>query len=833
MRIVRGILAVMALAGCGVSVLWAQIDGSLKWRFSTGGYVVSSPAVAADGTIYVGSESRRLFAINPNGSLKWAYPSLAIIIPFTDWFDASPTIGADGTIYAGNFDGRLYALNPNGTLKWSFLTSAYISSSVAIGPDGALFFGSGDGAVYALNPDGTLRWSYETGDWVDSSPAVGPDGTVYVGSWDFNLYALNPNGTLKWKVPTGNTVVSSPAVGGDGTVYVGSGDGKLYAVRPDGSVAWTYLTGDVVDCSPAVGSDGTIYFGSGDGRFYALRPDGTPAWAAPFTVGQGVFGGVLVRGDGTIIFGASDRYIYALKADGTLKWKYAAGDVVDSSAAIGPDGTIYIGSFDARLYALNGSGSGLSSAPWPKFHHDALNQGRVTGAALPTPPTITTPPQTQSVAYGASVTFSADASGTLPFSYQWQKNGADIAGATGASLVLSGVKPADGGLYRVRVSNSVGAATSAAATLTVAAAIGPAITVQPRPLVVGTGRRLSLWVIATGSPPVTYQWYKNGSPIAGATSAFYEVAASSAADAGSYTVRVTNDAGELISTVVTVGVVDGASGRLINLSSRAFVGTGDSILIPGLVVGGTGTRRLLVRAVGPTLAGYGVSGVLANPQLTIKSGDVSLFSNDNWGSSPNAAEIASTAASVYAFPLAAGSADAAALVDLTPGSYTVLVSGVGDTTGIALVETYDVAAVGAGAGRLVNISSRGFTGTGDAPMIPGFVIEGNAAKTLLIRAVGPTLSNYGVSNVLPDPVLRLYEMVQGVSHEILVQDNWPDAPDPVTLAAISAGVYAFPLENGSADASMLVVLMPGIYTAIASGAGGTTGNALVEVYEVD
>lgn len=825
------LLAALGMMGALAANLAAQTDGSLKWRFSTGGYVVSSPAVGSDGTIYVGTESRRLFAINPNGSLKWAYPSLAIILPPTDWFDASPCVGADGTIYAGNFDGRLYAINPNGTLRWTYATAAYISSSVAIGPDGALFFGAGDGAVYALNPDGTLRWSYETGDWVDSSPAVGPDGTVYVGSWDFNLYALNPNGTLKWKVPTGNSVISSPAIGGDGTVYVGSGDGRLHAVRPDGSVAWTYLTGDVVDCSPAVGSDGTIYFGSGDGRFYALRPDGSEAWSAPYNVGQGVFGGVLVRGDGTIIFGASDRYVYGLNADGTLKWKYATGDVVDSAAALGPDGTIYIGSFDARVHALHGSGSGPASGPWPKFRHDSLNQGRVAGAMLPTPPTVTNAPQSQSVAYGASVTFSVDADGTVPFSYQWQKDTVDIAGATGATLVLAGVTPSDNGTYRVRVSNAVGSAMSPGATLTVAAAVAPSITVQPRPLLVGSGRRLSLWVMATGSPPVSYQWYKDGSPIQGATAAFFEVAASTATDAGSYTVRVRNDAGELFSDAATVAVLEGASSRLINLSSRAFVGTGDSILIPGIVLGGAGPTRLLVRAVGPGLVDFGVGGVLADPQLAIKSGDTTLLSNDNWTSAANAAEVAATAAAIFAFPLAAGSADAAALVDLAPGSYSVLVSGVGGTTGIALVEAYEVAS--AGAGRLINISSRGFAGTGDAPMIPGFVIEGSVAKTLLIRAVGPTLSNFSVSNVLADPVLRLYEMVQGVPHEILVQDNWPEAPDPVTLTAVSAAVYAFPLESGSADASMLVVLMPGAYSAIASGAGGTTGNALVEVYEID
>ena len=148
-------------------------------------------------------------------------------------------------------------------------------------------------------------------------------------------------------------------------------------------------------------------------------------------------------------------------------------------------------------------------------------------------------------------------------------------------------------------------------------------------------------------------------------------------------------------------------------------------------------------------------------------------------------------------------------------------------TGISLVEVYAVGAVGATDARLVNISTRVDVGPEDAVMIPGFVIEGTAAKTLLIRAVGPSLSGFGVGNFLVDPVLRLFEG----ENEILANGDWSDAPDVGALAAATSAVGAFSLENESADAVMLVVLMPGTYTAQASGVDEAIGNVLVEVYE--
>ncbi|MDY6989259.1 MAG: PQQ-binding-like beta-propeller repeat protein [Thermodesulfobacteriota bacterium] len=144
---------------------------------------------------------------------------------------SSPAIGADGTIYVGSADGCLYAIGSDGAKKWTFKTGGSVISSPAVASDGSIYVGSGDGRLYAINHDGTFKWAYQTGDAVYSSPVIGRDGTIYVGSWDHHVYALSPDGLLRWTFETGNGIFSSPAIGPDNTIYVGSSDGKLYALK--------------------------------------------------------------------------------------------------------------------------------------------------------------------------------------------------------------------------------------------------------------------------------------------------------------------------------------------------------------------------------------------------------------------------------------------------------------------------------------------------------------------------------------------------------------------------------------------------------------------------
>ncbi len=260
-------------------------NGTLKWKFASGNQVDSSPAVGTDGTIYfLTLSASTVYALNPNGTLRprrasrheeWFFQE----DPGSGWWGlSSPAVGADGTIYVGSNDEYFYALNHNGTQKWVYVTSDSIAwSSPSVGADGTIYVG-GYYDLCALNPNGTQKWASLPGLYVDSSPAVGADGTIYVGS--DKLYAFNSDGTLKWKfaigaspgASPGNLVESSPAVGADGTIYVGGGDNNLHALNPNGTLKWKFATGGPVESSPAVGADGTLYFGSDDNNVYAVGP---------------------------------------------------------------------------------------------------------------------------------------------------------------------------------------------------------------------------------------------------------------------------------------------------------------------------------------------------------------------------------------------------------------------------------------------------------------------------------------------------------------------------------------------------------------------------------
>jgi hypothetical protein len=263
--------------------------------------------------------------------------------------------------------------------------------------------------------------------------------------------------------------------------------------------------------------------------------------------------------------------------------------------------------------------------------------------------------------------------------------------------------------------------------------------------------------------------------------------------------------------------------RLINLSSRAKVGTGESVLITGFVIGGTDSKKVLIRAVGPALSAFGLASPLPNPAITIYQGSNVIAQNDDW-SKDDAAEISR----LGAFAFTAGSKDAALLTTLKPGAYTAQIADPSGTgTGVALAEIYD-ASVNPNADyqRLVNISSRGRVTPDDGVLIGGFVVTGNSPKTLLIRGIGPALSAFGIAGALADPALTIYQD----SKAIATNEGWANNA-AITTAAIQTG--AFTLASGSKDAAVLITLNPGAYTAqIKSAKNASSGVALIEIYEV-
>lgn len=262
------------------------------------------------------------------------------------------------------------------------------------------------------------------------------------------------------------------------------------------------------------------------------------------------------------------------------------------------------------------------------------------------------------------------------------------------------------------------------------------------------------------------------------------------------------------------------NGKLQNISTRAQVLTGDQVEIGGFIISGSDPKKVLVRALGPTLAQppFNIPGTLADPLLELHAGDSSLLAtNHNWKDTQQA-EIAATG---FAPP---NDLESAIVTTLSPGNYTAIVKGENNGTGVGLVEVYDVDS--GSSSVLSNISTRGVVGTGGNVMIAGLVVGpgGGTDQNVLIRALGPTLSQppFNLSGTLSDPVLELHDQNGAL---LVTNDNWKDTQQ----SAITATGLA---PANDSEAAILATLPPSNYTAIVSGKNNTTGIALVEVYRL-
>jgi sugar lactone lactonase YvrE len=274
---------------------------------------------------------------------------------------------------------------------------------------------------------------------------------------------------------------------------------------------------------------------------------------------------------------------------------------------------------------------------------------------------------------------------------------------------------------------------------------------------------------------------------------------------------------------VDVTSVESSASRLVNLSARANVETGSGVLIAGFVVGGSGTKQVLVRGVGPTLSNFGVTQTLALPMLSLDgSAGNTLDTNTAWGGGSTLIQAFSQ---VGAFALDPASPDTAILTPLGAGSYTAILSGRNSSTGVGLAEIYDADA-GPSPSRLINLSARASVGSGGGLVIGGFVISGTTPETVLIRGIGPTLGQFGVTGALAAPQLALYDTNNDV---LATNSGWGGT---TALSQVFTQVNAFALPASSADAAILVTLPPGAYTAELTGLNGSSGVALVEIYEV-
>lgn len=445
-----------------------------------------------------------------------------------------------------------------------------------------------------------------------------------------------------------------------------------------------------------------------------------------------------------------------------------------------------------------------------------------TASALPV---FVAHPVSQTVAVGATLTLSVGATGSPAPTLQWRRNGTNLAGATGTTLTLSNLQPAQAGDYTVVATNSAGSVASAIATVTIVPAV-PEFTVQPASQTIAAGSTVVFSAAATGA--LSYQWQRDNGNIPGATNPTLVLSGLAAAP-GAYRVVASSASGSVASAPADLGVVSlDDFGRLINLSILTSVSAADPVFTVGTVIGGAGgPKAVLVRAAGPSLEPLGVGGVLPDSKLELYAGSGVIAANDNWAGD---ATLSATFKAVGAFPYVSADSRDSAIYNpaIVARDYTVQVSGAGGAAGMVIAELYDAtpaASFSAATPRLINVSVRKQIGAGEI-LTAGFVIGGQTSRTVLVRAIGPGLAPFGVASPMADPRLVLFNAIPA---KIAENDNWGGSAQ---LTTTGEGVGAFPIDlPGSRDAMLLLTLAPGNYTAQVSGVTGG-GEVLVEVYEV-
>ena len=285
--------------------------------------------------------------------------------------------------------------------------------------------------------------------------------------------------------------------------------------------------------------------------------------------------------------------------------------------------------------------------------------------------------------------------------------------------------------------------------------------------------------------------------------------------------------------VIGYDLTQPSQASLSNISTRSFVQTGEHVMIGGFIVQGSGPKRVIIRAIGPELTQFGIPDALANPRLELHNGSGTLIgTNDDWqttiiGGIITSNQVSDIQNSGHA-PTAA--TESAIIADLQPGNYTAVVRGVNNTVGVALVEVYDLSS--GESSSLGNISTRSFVQTGEHVMIGGFIIQGSGPKRVIIRAIGPELTQYGIPDALANPRLELHD---GSGALLATNDDW----QTTIIGGIITGNQVSDIQNSghaptaATESAIIADLPPGNYTAIMSGVNNTAGVGLVEVYDLN
>jgi uncharacterized delta-60 repeat protein len=733
-------------------------------------------------------------------------------------------VNADGSLdlnFNPDVNGAVAALGarPDGSvLVGGSFNAVQLNGSILVGGNFGAIGGVPARNLASLNDGGSVNTTFQPRpDGAVNAILTFPDGKVIVGGAFTSiagaarnrLARFNADGSLDTAFnPNASGVVSSLAMQTDGKIIVGGAfttiggqeRPRFARLNTDGSVDASFApTNDglaaLVIRAIAVQAGGQIVaIGEGpDGRHSIGRVLANGSPDASFTSsgsGTGVFTGLALQADGRILVsgsftslgGTAISRVVRLNSNGTVDTSFnPAPNAAVTAVALQSDGRVVLGGSFTNLsgqqrvgIARLGATSAATQVLGVAANRTAImwNRSGTTGEV-------------------AAVIFEISSDRV-----SWTRLGEGTRTGTGSDWQLTGVNLPASGVFYIRARGL--APTTAGTSSGIFETIREFNFASP---VGGSGATIAQAITPAqaASPLLALD------PLTG-------IAARS-------TIMMVPGEGsvEIIATTNAATTV----ARLANLSTRGRVTT-ENPLILGFAIAGTESRPVLVRAVGPALRTFGVTDALAATRLDVydDTGKV-IAMNEGWA---GAANLIQAAAATGAFPLTPESADSAAVLTLAPGNYTIQVVDSRGSGGVALAEIYDA---GSGAGsRLVNVSSRGAAGTGSAAMISGFVIAGsNTAERLLLRGVGPGLTKFGATGVVADPSVALYD-AEGRS--LGMNDNWVSSLSAIANAALSAGAFA--LDAGSRDAAVLATLPNGAYTIQVS--AGTTGTALLEIYEV-
>jgi sugar lactone lactonase YvrE len=729
-------------------------------------------------------------------------------------------LDAAGNVYvadAGN--GSIRKINP------AAVVTTFVGSAGSIG--------STDGAGGA---GGSARFNNPSGVCVDSS------GAVYVADTNNDtIRKILPGGRVSTLAGTPGVAGSSDGVGGNasfngpfgvsvdssGDVYVSdSNNNTIRKISAAGAVTTLAGKPGLLGSADGTGSaarfadprgiavdgSGNLYVGdTGNNTLRKISPDGTVTTLAGSAGHSGSTDGSgsaarFYGPFGVAVFGSGNIFV-ADEGNNAIREITPAGAVTTlagGSGAGSSDGAGSVAAFNAPSgLAVDGSGNVYVSDT------DNSTIRRVTPAG-----TVSTLAGTPKLSGSADATGAA-ARFTQPIGIAVDTSGDIFVADAGNNSIRKGVPAAAG-------------------------PAGPMIVQEPVSQSVNTGSVATFSVSATGSGSLAYQWYFNGSPIPGAFSASYTIYSANNAEAGAYAVTVTDESGTSTSVIARLTVEGMPSAaqttRLTNLSVRAVAGSSPYFIDAGFVVSGADSASVLVRGDGPTLAAFGVTGVLPDPVLTLYGSNMAPVStNAGWGGTT---ALENTFAQVGAFPLPRDSRDAALASQIATGAYTAQISSSSGDSGVALLEVFN-AGPSTSSSRFINLSARSYVGSRAAGLVVGFAVSGTGTETVLIRGDGPSLSQFGVTPILASLEVTLYD---SSGNPIASDIGWGNAPtlgpSPVSASIAPATtllftqIGAFPLASGSADCAIVATLPPGDYSVEVSGLSGSTGMALAEILEM-